>query len=372
MPTDDDAFLRAIGAAPADDAPRLVYADWLDDRGDAARAEFIRVQCELARPGGDRARRTELRLRERELWMAQGSAFPGCRPEFRRGFAECIAGAADRLERLPSDLFAAGIVQEVRVTGPLRPAAAVRGFSHMGSIRVLRLCSLALNDIDLWALHDAEQFTNLDALDLRWNDLTPDGFRRRVADDLLPPGRTLLLGGNHFGPADRAELSEVLGDRVSFAVERATDHLYSLTTNSGRMTGITADGRQAVLVRYMRTQDRQDRFLAFCFDLDGHFLGTEQSGPTTRRARTLGNDPVVRTFAAQLGLVPGPIAIRRFHDADTGYGVTDFTPQQWDLIQNPPPVNTDDPEEADRADEYRHLKYDWVPNGGFVFGVVDG
>ena len=27
--TDDEAFIRAIVAAPADDAPRLVYADWL-------------------------------------------------------------------------------------------------------------------------------------------------------------------------------------------------------------------------------------------------------------------------------------------------------------------------------------------------------
>ena len=63
--TDDDSFLRAIGAAPADDAPRLVYADWLDDHGQPERAEFIRVQCELACRQGDRARRTELRLRER-------------------------------------------------------------------------------------------------------------------------------------------------------------------------------------------------------------------------------------------------------------------------------------------------------------------
>ena len=44
---DDDAFLRAIGEAPADDAPRLVYADWLDEHGDADRAEFIRVQVEI-------------------------------------------------------------------------------------------------------------------------------------------------------------------------------------------------------------------------------------------------------------------------------------------------------------------------------------
>jgi uncharacterized protein (TIGR02996 family) len=44
----DAAFIRAILDAPDDDVPRLVYADWLDERGDAARSEFVRVQCELA------------------------------------------------------------------------------------------------------------------------------------------------------------------------------------------------------------------------------------------------------------------------------------------------------------------------------------
>src|SRR5687768_16114221 len=45
-------FLADIVAHPDEDAPRLIYADWLDEhggRGGAARAEFIRVQCELAR-----------------------------------------------------------------------------------------------------------------------------------------------------------------------------------------------------------------------------------------------------------------------------------------------------------------------------------
>jgi uncharacterized protein (TIGR02996 family) len=46
------AFLQAILADPDDDAPRLVDADWLDERGDPARGEFIRVQCQL----GDCAR----------------------------------------------------------------------------------------------------------------------------------------------------------------------------------------------------------------------------------------------------------------------------------------------------------------------------
>jgi uncharacterized protein (TIGR02996 family) len=30
--TDGDALLRAVLVDPTDDAPRLVYADWLDER----------------------------------------------------------------------------------------------------------------------------------------------------------------------------------------------------------------------------------------------------------------------------------------------------------------------------------------------------
>src|SRR3954464_14522957 len=58
-------FWEAICAEPDEDAHRLVYADWLEDNGEAERADFIRAQCELARlPFGDE-RRTDLQIRER-------------------------------------------------------------------------------------------------------------------------------------------------------------------------------------------------------------------------------------------------------------------------------------------------------------------
>lgn len=47
--SDHAAFLRAIIDDPDEDAHRLVYADWLDDHGEPDRAEFIRLQCRLAR-----------------------------------------------------------------------------------------------------------------------------------------------------------------------------------------------------------------------------------------------------------------------------------------------------------------------------------
>jgi uncharacterized protein (TIGR02996 family) len=51
MPPEQAAFLADIQANPDDDRPRLVFADWLEDHGDPARAEFIRVQALWARFG---------------------------------------------------------------------------------------------------------------------------------------------------------------------------------------------------------------------------------------------------------------------------------------------------------------------------------
>lgn len=61
------AFMADIRAAPDDDSPRLIYADWLHDHGDPERAEFIRVQCELARLPADDPRRDALAFREMRL-----------------------------------------------------------------------------------------------------------------------------------------------------------------------------------------------------------------------------------------------------------------------------------------------------------------
>lgn len=70
--TAGDALLAEIIASPADDVPRLIYADWLDEQGQSLRAEIIRVQIEIAGMAGDipdncRPRWTELCSREKKL-----------------------------------------------------------------------------------------------------------------------------------------------------------------------------------------------------------------------------------------------------------------------------------------------------------------
>lgn len=44
--TEKEGLLAAIRAAPDDDLPRLVYADWLDEQGEDERAALIRWQIE--------------------------------------------------------------------------------------------------------------------------------------------------------------------------------------------------------------------------------------------------------------------------------------------------------------------------------------
>jgi uncharacterized protein (TIGR02996 family) len=64
--TEEDALIRAILAAPDDATPRLIYADWLEERG-GPRGEYLRCQCQRAAlPPGHR-RHAALRARQEEL-----------------------------------------------------------------------------------------------------------------------------------------------------------------------------------------------------------------------------------------------------------------------------------------------------------------
>jgi uncharacterized protein (TIGR02996 family) len=76
-----EPFLRAICEAPDDDAPRLVFADWLDETGDPDRAEFIRLQIRLAREQ-DPSPAIERRCKElfRTRGRAWSCALPGTYP----------------------------------------------------------------------------------------------------------------------------------------------------------------------------------------------------------------------------------------------------------------------------------------------------
>src|SRR5580704_11727592 len=114
-----DDFLQAILDDPDDDAPRLIYADWLEERGDP-RGEFIRVQCELAPLGPTDPRRPELETRETALLAKHRIRFVRPIPQgvvwcctFRRGFLDCAELAAADFLRHAAVLFRAAPVRGV-------------------------------------------------------------------------------------------------------------------------------------------------------------------------------------------------------------------------------------------------------------------
>jgi uncharacterized protein (TIGR02996 family) len=78
MPTEGDLLLAGVLEEPGEDAPRLVYADWLEENGEPYRAMFIRAQIEWAGvadfPGVTREQRDseharELKRRAFDLWL---------------------------------------------------------------------------------------------------------------------------------------------------------------------------------------------------------------------------------------------------------------------------------------------------------------
>ncbi len=109
MTQEEQSLVAAIAADPDDDAPRIVYADWLQQIGDP-RGELIAVQCALAR-----GHTPELAERERELleryeadWLARAGLTIG-EGQLARGLIERVdasaarvAAAIDRLVELPS------------------------------------------------------------------------------------------------------------------------------------------------------------------------------------------------------------------------------------------------------------------------------
>jgi uncharacterized protein (TIGR02996 family) len=142
-----EAFLARIIAQPADDTARLVYADWLEENGgpaDAARAEFIRVQCALARLSDDDPRRPDLEDREHELLAANATGSLGdWNAGFERGFrAEILTEATDLVER-GDDLFAGNPITRLVLTaedayypGRVEEFAARPWLSRLESVRL--------------------------------------------------------------------------------------------------------------------------------------------------------------------------------------------------------------------------------------------
>jgi uncharacterized protein (TIGR02996 family) len=80
------AHIRAVCHNPADDAPRLCYTDWLEDRGRLSEAEVIRTQLHFC--NDSIVRKAGSSVRNDDLWPEFPCTY-ACR--IRRGFVHGLA-----------------------------------------------------------------------------------------------------------------------------------------------------------------------------------------------------------------------------------------------------------------------------------------
>jgi uncharacterized protein (TIGR02996 family) len=294
MTTDEAALLSAVEANPTDDLPRLVYADWLEEHGHPVRAEFVRLQCEIARLETDR--RAEVRAHHHGLWQRQGELLATHRGELLgplaelpgRADAKFYRGFPDEVELSVTDFLAHGAALDAARPRPRvrvnlvadRLAEFVRS-PHLGCVTEIggysptlgaelvfgdgptapsademaaaagRLARLEVLDLEGCWIEDADcerlarlTFPALVELDLSNNNITDAGVSNLLRGTLP---RQLILGGNPITDQGAIELADRLGNSPVQYLNL-------------RRTHVGEEGWNALLTRYQQGGRKVDLF----------------------------------------------------------------------------------------------------------------
>jgi uncharacterized protein (TIGR02996 family) len=187
--TTHDALLAAVRAAPEDDVPRLVYADYLADTGtpaEQARAEFIRLEIAAAQLPRDDVVREPLETRAAALHNQYAADWAEHLPEwvswgdsavaYDRGFVETLRTHPARFIDMPA-LWAVAPVRALHVRSRHVSIAPNFLFRIPAGLPIRRLKLGPFPEISgrswLTAMTDAPDGLRetLDELDLSHNDI---------------------------------------------------------------------------------------------------------------------------------------------------------------------------------------------------------
>jgi len=179
----DAAFLRSIIDEPDDDAPRLIYADWLDEQGDADRAEFIRLQVRLYRMSPIDPEYKAMRERSYELSQPHHVEWVHRLPQF---------------EHVHWESFERGFVSAVRFTEPdvfFQHAGKVRKAAPIEEVRLHRF-----GWPEACRLGESKNLEGIRTLDLNdGNSIGNQGTEGLMKSPYLRALHSLKLGHNSLG-----------------------------------------------------------------------------------------------------------------------------------------------------------------------------
>ncbi len=275
---DGNEFHHAVLANPDDDQARLVYADWLDQNGQGPRAEFIRVQCHLAKLPADSPHQQVLREREVDLlkthqdqWLGPAAELVKThrfRIDWRRGMPELVKAnkasnddmglftqvdgirvlnlAGTRvsqagLERLPGELT----LYNLNLSRTQLKKSGLECLTHMTALRELRLGGTGVVDQTLRPLTSMPWLTEL------WLPSTQIGNEATKHIALLPHLRSLNLSNNQeitdtglppLGELTELENLQLWGTKVTDQGLAHLAALHSLQSLSLGRTEVTEAG----------------------------------------------------------------------------------------------------------------------------------
>ena len=209
--TDRDGLLKDIMAAPGDDTPRKIYADWLLDAGDNDRAEFIRLQLDAAALPEGNPQRTSLNEQANTLLTAHRAEWE--RPlrdlgvtevGWERGFPSRVTIPAGRFITDGGRIIATAAITGATVSG--LNTGQVADFAASPHLTNLTHLSLdfggnRIGDAGVQALAGSPQLKNLTRLELGVNRIGEAGARALAASTHLTNLTHLDLGNNQISEA---------------------------------------------------------------------------------------------------------------------------------------------------------------------------
>jgi uncharacterized protein (TIGR02996 family) len=243
--TDAKTLYQAILEHPEDDDVRLVYSDWLEENGQAARAEFIRVQIELAKIGRpakechfgavhnprlltpeESRRRKKLQDREQALCLEHEKAWAAELPDLkgiewshpRRGFVEEVTAenfrafhthAARLYDLVPLRGLHFGPCAKFGDKAELKADSAMRlaDFPALARLHSLTIHGSAIGDRGAIALANSPHVANLVSLELSMSIVDDRGARALALSPHLGNLRALLMYMNRTGNNGAAALA---------------------------------------------------------------------------------------------------------------------------------------------------------------------
>ena len=212
--TQQDALSRAVCEHPDEDTPRLIFADHLEDCGDARRAAFIRTQVHLARVPEHDPFRAECRRRDPDSLRGWTMAHTLPRPPsglswrrfaFRRGFP-WLASATDvpLLLRHGLAIFDTAPIQALELShesGIVANWAAFLEWPGLAKLTRLEFTHTRLNAAAMRALGKTPNAAAIRELCFDSDAITADGLKALAESELFPRLRRLEIRRAALPPA---------------------------------------------------------------------------------------------------------------------------------------------------------------------------